>query len=79
EALEAVNKRLVTPDTRRYVEELMDRITRGEVSMEEALRDAVARYLELFDECRRMSHVISERLREGLRSRDRPGGGGRGA
>jgi DNA topoisomerase IA len=48
ELLEAVDERLVTPDTRRMVEELMAMIEAGRISYEEALDRALAEYEQLF-------------------------------
>jgi DNA topoisomerase IA len=48
ELLEAVDERLVTPDTRRMVEELMAMIEAGKISYEEALDRALAEYEQLF-------------------------------
>ncbi len=47
--LEEIDKRLVTPDTRRYVEEMMRRIEEGEVSMEDALKKALEIYRKLYE------------------------------
>ncbi|GBC71565.1 DNA topoisomerase 1 [Candidatus Calditenuaceae archaeon HR02] len=62
EALKGVEKRLVTPETRRTVEEYMGRIERGEVSMGIALRDSIATYRELLERCASSIDVIAHRL-----------------
>ena len=49
ETLEEIDKRLVTPETRRYVEEMMARIEEGKISMEDALKEAIKLYKSLFD------------------------------
>ncbi len=49
EFLEEIDKRLVTPETRRYVEEMMRRIEEGELSMEQALEKSLEIYRSLFD------------------------------
>jgi len=48
--LENVDQRLVTPETRRKVEELMTEIEAGKISYEEALEKAVSEYLPLYRE-----------------------------
>jgi DNA topoisomerase IA len=48
ELLEAVDERLMTPDTRRMVEELMAMIEVGRMGYEEALDRALAEYEQLF-------------------------------
>lgn len=47
--LESVEKRLVTPDTRRYVEELMGKVEKGEVKMEQALEESLSVYERLYE------------------------------
>lgn len=54
--LRSVDERLVTPDTRRYVEQLMIDVEMGRRGLEEALGEALKIYEELFDK-------ISARLR----------------
>jgi len=48
ELLEDVDERLVTPETRRRVEELMEEIEAGKIGYEEALEKAVSEYLPLY-------------------------------
>lgn len=47
--LRSVDERLVTPDTRRYVEQLMIDVELGRRGMDEALGEALKVYEELFD------------------------------
>ncbi|MEM1515352.1 MAG: DNA topoisomerase [Candidatus Bathyarchaeia archaeon] len=47
--LKDVDKRLVTPDTRRYVEQLMGKVEAGKVDMESSLKEALRIYEDLFD------------------------------
>ena len=56
ELLEDVDERLVTPETRRRVEELMAEIEAGKMGYDEALEKAVSEYLPLY-----------QRLEDGLR------------
>lgn len=48
ELLESIDERLVTPDTRRMVEELMTMIDSGKISYDEALDEALRKYEELY-------------------------------
>jgi len=48
EVLEAIDPKLVTPETRRRVEELMSKIEAGEISYEEALEKAIQEYKPLY-------------------------------
>jgi DNA topoisomerase IA/intein/homing endonuclease len=47
--LKDVDERLVTPNTRRYVEHLMAEVEAGRINMEKALDEALKIYEELFD------------------------------
>ena len=47
--LKSVDHRLVTPDTRRYVEQLMADVETGKTSMEDALKKALKIYEELYE------------------------------
>jgi DNA topoisomerase IA len=47
--LKDVDERLVTPDTRRYVEQLMAEVEDGKINMDKALREALKIYENLFD------------------------------
>ncbi|RJS91383.1 hypothetical protein CW705_03990 [Candidatus Bathyarchaeota archaeon] len=48
ELLEDVDERLVTPETRRRIEELMEEIETGKIGYNEALEKAVSEYLPLY-------------------------------
>ena len=48
ELLEDVDERLVTPETRRRIEELMEEIETGKIGYNEALEMAVSEYLPLY-------------------------------
>ena len=48
ELLEEVNERLVTPETRRRVEELMEEIEAGKIGYEEALDRTISEYSSLY-------------------------------
>ena len=48
ELLEDVDERLVTPETRKRVEQLMAEIEAGRIGYDEALERAVAEYLPLY-------------------------------
>jgi len=47
--LREVDERLVTPDTRRYVEQLMAEVEDGKINMDKALGEALKIYENLFD------------------------------
>jgi len=47
--LEDIDRRLVTPETRRYVEEMMSKIEEGEITMETALEKSLKLYRQLFE------------------------------
>jgi len=66
EALEVVDKKLVTPDTRRYVEALMKDIENGKIMMNDAFKKAVREYKKLFEECIKECSRISDKLKEGI-------------
>ena len=46
--LKSVDHRLVTPDTRRYVEQLMANVEMGKINMDDALKEALEIYEELY-------------------------------
>jgi len=48
ELLESVDEKLVTPETRRRVEELMEEIEAGKIDYDEALEKAASEYLPLY-------------------------------
>lgn len=61
ELLESVDPRLMTPETRRRVEELMEKIEVGELTYEEALEKAIGEYRPLYLELEKhISSKISE-------------------
>ena len=68
ELLENVDERLVTPETRRRVKELMAEIEAGRIGYDEALEKAVLEYLphyqRLEDTLRRGSSKIAESVKE---------------
>ncbi|MGC8999350.1 MAG: hypothetical protein ACP5JW_08235, partial [Candidatus Bathyarchaeia archaeon] len=47
--LEGADKRLVTPETRRYVEQLMAEVESGSKTMEEALKESLETYAGLYE------------------------------
>jgi DNA topoisomerase IA len=59
--LESIDPRLVTPETRRRIEELMSRIERGEITYEEALEKATLEYKGLF---KKLVEKIDEKAAE---------------
>jgi len=62
ELLGDVDERLVTPETRRRVEELMAEIETGKISYDEALEKAISEYLPLYQRLEDRSR-ISKSLR----------------
>lgn len=66
EALENIDKRLVTPETRKYVEELMNKVGEGSLTFEEALKEALNKYHILFREVLNNLDKVSQHLAEGL-------------
>ncbi|MCX8191670.1 MAG: DNA topoisomerase, partial [Nitrososphaerales archaeon] len=62
DVLEKVDKRLVTPETRRFVEELMGRIENGEIGIDEALEKSISIYKELYLKCESMKDDIKKSL-----------------
>ncbi len=61
EVLESIDPKLVTPQTRRRIEELMSRIESGEITYEEALENAVQEYKPLYLELE--SRISSEAVK----------------
>ena len=65
-----MDERLVTPETRRRVEELMAEIEAGKIGYDEALEKAVSEYLPLYqrleDGLRRCSFKIAKSIRVAL-------------
>jgi DNA topoisomerase IA len=70
ESLEKIDERLVTPETRKYVEELMNKVGEGRLSFDSALKESLSRYKELFKEILNNIDKVSETLSEGLVSED---------
>ena len=66
-ALESVEPKLVTPDTRRFVEELMNKIERGEERYENAFKISKEVYKKLFEKLVRNESNVSKKLTEGLK------------
>lgn len=62
EVLEAIDPKLVTPETRRRVEELMNLIEAGKMSYEEALEKAAEEYKKLFEKLRDRIGVEAAKL-----------------
>jgi DNA topoisomerase-1 len=62
DCLEETDPRLVTPETRRMVDELMGMIERGEISEDESLEKAISAYEELLRRCMDRIEAISTRL-----------------
>ena len=73
ELLESVDERLVTPETKRRVEELMAEIEAGRIGYDEALEKAISEYLPLYkrleEGLRRGSFEIAESIRAALSTR----------
>jgi len=67
ECLSETDPRLVSPETRRMVDELMGMIERGEVSETESLEKAVSAYEELLKRCLERIEAISTRLAAAVR------------
>lgn len=74
--LEEIDPDLVTPGTRRYVENLMSMIEDGRVSIDDAFSDAVRRYRELYERCSRhrekISMMLADAINGGRRRSGRP-------
>lgn len=62
QTLGRVDERLVTPETRRTVEEYMARVGRGEISLEAALAKALELYRPLLEKCLSSIDEIGESL-----------------
>jgi len=61
EVLESIDPKLVTPETRRRIEELMSMIESGEITYEKALERAVQEYKPLYLELE--SKISSEAIK----------------
>jgi len=66
EALENVDKSLVTPDTRKYVEELMNMVGEGRLTLDAALKESIEKYRKLFEEVSSQIDKVSKYLYDGL-------------
>jgi DNA topoisomerase IA len=70
ESLENVDPQLVTPDTRRFVEELMEKIGFGYESIDNALRVSLEKYKKFYLECIDKLDNIKSRFMEAVGGRD---------
>ncbi|MEM1965113.1 MAG: DNA topoisomerase [Candidatus Caldarchaeum sp.] len=68
EALAATDKRLVTPETRRMVEEYMEKIEHGEVELSESLDRSLQLYETLLKACTEKIEEISSLLAESVKN-----------
>jgi DNA topoisomerase I len=64
ESLEKTDRRLVTPDTRKMVEQYMEALERGEAKLEECLETSLKTYGELLRLCRQRALEIGKHLAE---------------
>lgn len=62
DALSSVDERLVTPDTRKFVEEFMEMVNKGAKTYDECLEQALKVYEELYRACEANIKRISEAL-----------------
>lgn len=67
EALSGVDERLVTPDTRKFVEEFMEMVNKGAKTYDECLEQALKVYEELYKACEAKIKQISEVLAGALK------------
>jgi len=67
ESLESVDKRLVTPETRRMVEQYMEALEKGEARFEDCLETSLKKYGELLGLCRPKALEIGRNLAEAYR------------
>ena len=76
EALESIDSRLVTPETRRLVEEMMEKVGKEYVSIDDALEEAKKIYRELFgrlsNRIRDISIKIADKIGSSHDSRAKP-------
>ncbi|MEM4189171.1 MAG: hypothetical protein QW544_01475, partial [Candidatus Caldarchaeum sp.] len=68
EALAATDKRLVTPETRRMVEEYMEKIEYAEVELSESLDRSLQVYETLLKACTERIEEISRLLAESVKN-----------
>jgi DNA topoisomerase-1 len=64
ESLEKTDRRLVTPDTRKMVEQYMEALERGDAKLEECLETSLKTYGELLRLCRQRALEIGKHLAE---------------
>ncbi|MEM1666678.1 MAG: type IA DNA topoisomerase [Nitrososphaerota archaeon] len=70
EALSSVDERLVTPDTRKFVEEFMEMVNKGTKTYDECLEQALKVYEELYKVCEAKIKDISEVLAGALKPKN---------
>jgi len=68
DSLEAIDPDLVTPGTRKYVEDLMSMIESGRVKIDDAFDDAMARYRALYERVSGKKREISMMLANAINS-----------
>ncbi|MBS7604928.1 MAG: DNA topoisomerase [Candidatus Bathyarchaeia archaeon] len=66
--LKDVDERLVTPDTRRYVEQLMGEVELGRISEEDALKKALKIYENLFDKVSLKLKTMRDSVNTGIKN-----------
>jgi len=71
EALEMVDGTLVTPETRRRVEEYMELIERGEMRYGDAMEKALAMYEQLYARLEERLWDVAKALAEGAGGEDK--------
>jgi DNA topoisomerase-1 len=70
ESLEKTDRRLVTPDTRKMVEQYMEALERGDAKLEECLETSLKTYGELLRLCRQRALEIGKHLAEAYNGGD---------
>ncbi|MEM4590216.1 MAG: type IA DNA topoisomerase [Nitrososphaerota archaeon] len=70
ETLSSVDERLVTPETRRTVEDYMGRVEKGEMQLDTALLSALNVYRPLLEKCLAETDKIGELLQNSTHNRD---------
>ncbi len=71
ESLSSADKSLATPETRRMVDENMERIERGVMSYEEALESSARRYEQLLITCKERIEDIAAKLAQAVQPEER--------
>ena len=69
-----MDERLVTPETRRRIEELMEEIEAGSISYDEALERAVSEYLPIYQKLEHELRASMAHPLEGLIFSHKDGG-----